>query len=157
VGRVVSPTNAEPVDWFRIESRSQNISSSFPSHPSLGLSGGLTIDPQDSASGGSGVGSLSSDDGISQPEISASSNSSQGGHMAVRHEVAFIDASISDLAVFLAEIRSEVEAIVIDAAVPAPNAERTDWLRRRSQHREFFPFSVSSRGALSPPFPLPQF
>jgi hypothetical protein len=61
----VSSTNAEPVDWFRLESCSQNISSTFPSHPAIGLSGGLTIDPQDSASGGSGVDSPSSDDGIS--------------------------------------------------------------------------------------------
>jgi hypothetical protein len=58
--------------------------------------------------------------------------------MAVRHEVAFNDPSISDLAVFLAGIRSEVGAIVLDAAVPAPNVERTDWLRRQSQNREFF-------------------
>jgi hypothetical protein len=157
MGRVVSSTNAEPVDWSCLESRSQDISSSFPSHPSIGLSGSLTIDPQDSASGGSHVGSLSSHHGNSQPEISASSNSSQRGHIAVCREVAFIDPSISDLAVFPEAIRSKVEAIVIDAAVPAPNVERTDWLRPQFQHREVFPFSVSSRGALSPPFPLPQF
>jgi len=46
-----------------------------------------------------------------------------------------------------------VETIVIDeTAVLASYAERTEWLRRQSQYQEVFPFSVSSRGALSPPF-----
>jgi hypothetical protein len=56
VGLVVSTTNAEPVDWFPIESRLENISTSVSPRPI-----GPSADSQDSASGGSGVISLSSE------------------------------------------------------------------------------------------------
>jgi len=73
----------------------------------------------ESASDRPGVALLSFHSDILQPAITAL-NSAQGGHMAVRHEIAFIDPSISDLETFLAGLRPEVEAIVLDPAVQAP-------------------------------------
>ncbi|MGB6395702.1 MAG: DUF4347 domain-containing protein, partial [Bradyrhizobium sp.] len=51
--------------------------------------------------------------------------------MATRHEVAFIDPSISDLETFLAGLRPDVEAIVLDPGAPAP-AQMALALRGRS-------------------------
>jgi hypothetical protein len=43
--------NAEPVDWLGIESRLQEISTSSPSHPSIGLPAGAPINPAQCAPG----------------------------------------------------------------------------------------------------------
>jgi hypothetical protein len=61
VGRVVSSTiNAEPMDWFRIESRDRNISTLASRRP-IEPSAVLTNDLPESASDGSGVVSVSSE------------------------------------------------------------------------------------------------
>jgi len=93
VGRVVFGKNAEPDKWFRLDSFLQDFAAHQSSDPSIGP-GGPAIDPQNSDR--SGVVAPSS-----QPDIfhsaAAAPASSQGGPMAARHEVAFIDPGIADL------------------------------------------------------------
>jgi len=95
VGRVVFGKNAEPDKWFRLDSLLQDIAAHQPSDPAI-VPDGPAIDPQDSVSDRSGVVALSS-----QPDIfesaTAATASSQGGRMAARHDVAFIDPGIADL------------------------------------------------------------
>src|SRR6266852_1496604 len=95
VSRVVFGKNAERDKWFRLDSLLQDIAAHQPSDPSIGP-GGPAIDPQNSVSDRSGVAALSSQSDIFQSATAATA-SSQGGPMAARHEVAFIDPSISDL------------------------------------------------------------
>lgn len=108
MGRVVFGKNAEPGKWFRLDSLLQDITAHQASDPSIGPSGPAT-GPQNSVSDKSGVVSLSSHPDIFQSATAATA-SSQGGRMAARHEVAFIDPSISDLDIFLARRRPEVKA-----------------------------------------------
>src|SRR5436190_13840817 len=95
----------------------QDIAAHQPSDPSI-VPGGPPIDPQNSVSERSGVVALSSQPDILQ-SATAASTSSQGDRMAARHEVAFIDPSISDREALLAEMGSEAEAILMVAAMPA--------------------------------------
>jgi hypothetical protein len=95
VSRVVFGKNAEPEKWFRLESLLQDIAAPQSPDPSI-VPGGPAIDPQNSASDGSGVAPLSSQPDIFQ-SATAATPSPQGGHMAARHEVAFIDPGIADL------------------------------------------------------------
>jgi hypothetical protein len=94
VSRVVFGRNAEPGKWFRLDTLLQDIAAHQPSDPSI-VPGGAAIDPQNSASDGSGVAPPSSNPDIF--DSAAATASSQGGHMVARHEVAFIDPGIADL------------------------------------------------------------
>lgn len=89
VGCVVSGKNAEPADWFRIESRVQDVSPS--SHPSITPHTTLIYDRPDSASCGPDVALLSRQD-VSNPQIEQ--DSSQRRLVAARQEIAFVDPSI---------------------------------------------------------------
>ncbi len=93
MGRIVFGKNAEPDRWFQLDSFLQDIAAHQSSDPSIGP-GGPAIDPQNSDRSGVVVPS-------SQPAIfhsaAAAPASSQGGPMAARHEIAFIDPSVSDL------------------------------------------------------------
>jgi len=93
VGRIVFGKNAEPDRWFQLDSFLQDIAAHQSSDPSIGPAG-PAIDPQNSDRSGVVVPS-------SQPDIfhsaAAAPASSQGGPMAARHEIAFIDPSVSDL------------------------------------------------------------
>ncbi len=95
MGRVVFGKNAEPDKWLRLDSLLQDIAAPQPSDPSI-VPGSPAIDQQDSASDSSGVVALSS-----QPDIfesaTAATASSQGGLMAARHDVTFVDPGIADL------------------------------------------------------------
>jgi hypothetical protein len=84
VGRVVSATNAEPVDWFRIESRLEDISTfSHSSHPQVGPSAALTKNSAESASGDSVV-SLSSHEAIVPEFLAAIAGSDSLNRLATR-------------------------------------------------------------------------
>ena len=95
MGRVIFGENAERDKWSRLESLLQDIAAHQPPDPSI-VPGEAAIDPQDSASDGSGVVAPSSHPDIFQPapEVTASS---QGGGMAAGHEDAFVDPRVSDL------------------------------------------------------------
>ena len=108
MGRVVFGKNAEQDKWSRLESLLQDIAGHQPSDPSIG-SGGPAIDPRNSVSDSSGVVALSSQPDIFQ-SATALSASSQGGRMAARHDVAFIEPGIGDLDMFLAGREPEEEA-----------------------------------------------
>jgi hypothetical protein len=94
VGRVVFTTNAKPIDWFQIESCLQDISTSSP--PFIEPSAAPMNDPPQSASDGFRLVSLSAHQDIFQSAITAP-DFAQGDHMALRHEVAFIEPTISGL------------------------------------------------------------
>ena len=134
MSRVVFDKNAEPDKWFRLESLLQDIAAHRPSDPSI-VPDGPAIDQQDSAPDSSGVVALSPQPDIFQSATAATALSQGGGPIAARHEVAFIDPSISDREALLAEMGSEAEAISMVAAVPAPNAERK---RANEHHRSSF-------------------
>ena len=94
MGRVVFGENAERDKWSRLESLLRDIAAHQPSDPSI-VPEGPAIDPQDSASDNSSVVALSS-----QPDIFQSATAtpaSQGGRVAARHDVAFIEPGIADL------------------------------------------------------------
>ncbi len=95
MGRVVFGRNAEPGKWFRLDSLLQDIAAHQPSDPSIGPSRPAT-GPQNSVSDRSAVAPLSSQPDIFQSATAATA-SSQGGRMAARHDVAFIDPGIADL------------------------------------------------------------
>src|SRR5258706_9023287 len=92
VGRVVFGENAVREKWSRLESLLRDIAAHQPSDPSI-VPGVPAIDPQNSASDRSGVVALSSQPDIFQSATAATA-SSQGGPMAARHDVAFIDPTI---------------------------------------------------------------
>ena len=94
MGRVVFGENAERDKWSRLESLLQDIAAHQPSDPSI-VPDGPAIDPQNSVSDRSGVVALSSQPDNFQSATAATA-SSQGGHMAARHESAFIDPGIAD-------------------------------------------------------------
>ena len=98
MGRVVFGRNAEPEKWFRLDSLLQDIAAHQFPDPSI-VPGGPAIDPQNSASDGSGVVALSfQPDIISELQTAiAATASSRRGRMTVRHEVALIDPGIADL------------------------------------------------------------
>jgi hypothetical protein len=100
VGRVVFGKNAGQDKWFRLDSLLQDIAAHRPSDPSI-VPGSPAIDPQDSVSDRSGVVAPSSQPDIFQSATAATA-SSQGGLMAARHDVAFIDPGIADLDAFAA-------------------------------------------------------
>jgi hypothetical protein len=93
VGRVVFGKNAEQDRWSRLDSLLHDIAADQPSDPSI-VPDGPAIDPQDSASNGSGVVAPSSRQDIFQSATEATA-SSQGGH-AARQEEGFIDPGTSD-------------------------------------------------------------
>src|SRR5438477_13090630 len=94
VSRVVFGKNTEQDKWFRLDSLLQEIAAHQPSDPSI-VPGGPGIDPQNSVSESSGVVAPSSQPDILEPATAATA--SQGGRMAARHEIAFIDPGIADL------------------------------------------------------------
>jgi len=100
VSRVVFGKNAEPDKWFRLDSLLQDIAAHQPSDPAI-VPDGPAIDPQDSASDIAGVVAPSSRQDIFQSATAATA-SSQGGRMAARHDVNFIDPSIADLDAYIA-------------------------------------------------------
>jgi hypothetical protein len=95
VGRVVFGKDAEPGKWLRLDSLLQDITAHQPSDPSIGP-GGPTVDPQNSVSDRYGDVAPSSHPAIFQSATAATALS-QGGLMAARREVAFIDPTIADL------------------------------------------------------------
>jgi hypothetical protein len=94
VGRVVFGENAEQDKWSQLESLLRDIAAYQPSDPSI-VPDGPAINPQNSVSDIASVVALSSHPDNFQSAIAATA-SSQGGHMAARHEGAFIESSISD-------------------------------------------------------------
>jgi hypothetical protein len=104
VSRVIFGKNAEQDKWFRLDSLLQDIAAHQPSDPSI-VPGGPAIDPQNSVSDRPGVVAPSSQPDIFQSATAATALS-EGGPMAARHDVDFIDPSTSDREAFLADTKT---------------------------------------------------